>query len=92
MPVTMQNTQSCLIELEALSSETSSDKRRDVLCRVTDLFFLTAERQTADDITIFGNVMERIAYELEVEARAELSERISECDKAPRRRGGLSAV
>ena len=85
MPVTMQNTQSCLIELEALSSETSSDKRRDVLCRVTDLFFLTAERQTADDITIFGNVMERIAYELEVEARAELSERISECDKAPRR-------
>lgn len=85
MPVTMQNTQSCLIELEALSSETSSDKRRDVLCRVTDLFFLTAKRQTADDITIFGNVMERIAYELEVEARAELSERISEFDKAPRR-------
>ena len=85
MPVTMQNTQSCLIELEALSSETSSDKRRDVLCRVTDLFFLTAESQTPDDITIFGNVMERIAYELEVEARAELSERISKFDKAPRR-------
>ncbi len=83
-PETMQNTQSCLIELEALSSETSSDKRRDILCRVTDPFFLTAERQTPDNITTFGNVMERIVYELEVEARAELSERIAEFDKAPR--------
>ncbi len=81
----MHKTQSCLLEIEALSNETSSEKRRDVLHRVTDLFFMTTEQQTPDDITTFGNVMERIAYELEVEARAELSERISEIDKAPRR-------
>jgi uncharacterized protein (DUF2336 family) len=81
----MHQTQSCLLEIEALSNETSSEKRRDVLHRVTDLFFMTTEQQTPDDIATFGNVMERIAYELEVEARAELSERISEIDKAPRR-------
>lgn len=80
----MQNTQSCLVALEALSSETSSDKRRIVLRRVTDLFFMTHDRQTLDDINTFGTVMERIAYELEVEARAELSERICEFDKSPR--------
>lgn len=81
----VQNLQSCLLELEALSGETSVDKRREALKRVTDLFFLTSARQTADDIAVFGSVMERIAYELEVEARAELSERICDCENAPRR-------
>ena len=80
----MQNAQSCLLEIEALSTESSSDKRREVLHRVTDLFFLTNDQQSPDDVLTFGNVMERIAYELEVEARAELSERISSIDKAPR--------
>jgi uncharacterized protein (DUF2336 family) len=83
----MHQTQSCLLEIEALSNETSSEKRRDVLHRVTDLFFMTADQQTPDDIAAFGNVMERIAYELEVEARAELSERISNIDTAPRQFG-----
>ena len=81
----MQNTQSCLLEIETLSHETSSDKRRQVLHRITDLFFMTSEQQTPRDIDAFGNVMERIAYELEIEARAELSERISNIDKAPKR-------
>jgi len=80
----MQNAQSCLLELESLSTETSSDKRREVLHRVTDLFLLTNDQQSPDDVSTFGNVMERVAYELEVEARAELSERISNIDKAPR--------
>ncbi len=80
----MQNAQSCLLEIEALSTESSSGKRREVLHRVTDLFFLTNDQQSPDDVSTFGNVMERIAYELEVEARAELSERISSIDKAPR--------
>jgi len=80
----MQTALSCLMDIESLSHETSSEKRREVLHRVTDLFFLTSDQQEPGDITAFGNVMERIAYELEVEARAELSERISSVDKAPR--------
>jgi uncharacterized protein (DUF2336 family) len=81
----MQSTLSCLLEIEALSNEPSSDKRREVLHRVTDLFFLTSDQQEPGDIVAFGNVMERVAYELEIEARAELAERISSIDKAPRR-------
>jgi len=71
----MQNTQSCLLEIESLSQENSSDKRREVLQRITDLFFLTSDQQTPRDSAAFGNVMERVAYELEIEARAELSEK-----------------
>ncbi len=80
----MQSANSCLVEIETLSNDTSSEKRREVLRRVTDLFFLTGEQQTPNDVITFGNVMERIAYELEIEARAELSDRLCEIDKAPR--------
>lgn len=79
----MQNANSCLAEIELLSSDASSENRRELLRRVTDLFFLTSEQHTPNDGVVFGNVMERIAFELEIEARAELSERISEIDKAP---------
>lgn len=80
----MSDAHSCLAEIEALSNETSSDKRRQVLNRVADLFLITNEQQSQDDVKAFGTVMDRIAYELEVEARAELSERLCEIDKAPR--------
>jgi len=80
----MPNAHSCLTDIESLSNETSSEKRREVLHRVTDLFFHTTEQQEPGDVNAFGNVMERIAYELEIEARAELSERLSKADKAPR--------
>jgi len=79
----MSDAHSCLAEIEALSNETSSDKRRQVLNRVADLFVITNEQQSQDDVQAFGTVMDRIAYELEVEARAELSERLCEIDKAP---------
>jgi len=80
----MQSTQSCLVEIEALSTNSSSGERLEILRRVTDLFFLTNDRQTPEDNATFGSVMERIAYELEIEARAELSEKICDIDKSPR--------
>jgi len=80
----MTSAQNCLEQIEALAHEKSRDKRRQVLNRVADLFIITNDRQTQGDITAFGNVMDRIAYELEVEARAELSDRLSGIDNAPR--------
>lgn len=79
----MTNAHSCLAEIEALSHETSSDKRRQVLNRVADLFVITNDQQSREDVDAFGSVMERVAYELEVEARAELSKRLCEVEKAP---------
>lgn len=74
----MTDAHSCLAEIESLSQETSSDKRRQILNRVADLFVITNDQQSHSDVKAFGTVMDRIAYELEVEARAELSERLCE--------------
>ncbi len=79
----MSSAQVCLHDLEALSTERDAGKRRELLRRVTDLFFVTEEQQTDDERGVFGGVMERVAYELEVEARAELSQRLSSSRFAP---------
>ena len=79
----MSSARLCLHDLEALSNETSSEKRRVLLRRITDLFMVTNERQGDDDREVFGSVMERVAYDLEVEARAELSERLAHIANAP---------
>lgn len=73
-----------LLEIEQLSSEKCSEKRRELLRRVTDLFFVTEAHQSEDERETFGTVMDRVAFELELEARAELAERMSDARSAPR--------
>ncbi len=79
----MSSAQVCLHDLEALSTERDAGKRRELLRRVTDLFFVTEEQQTDSERSVFGGVLERVAYELELEARAELSQRLSSSRFAP---------
>ncbi len=79
----MLSAQVCLQDLEALSVERDAGKRRELLRKVTDLFFITEQQQSDSDRGVFGGVMERVAFELEVEARAELSERLSSTRFAP---------
>ncbi|MGE0612275.1 MAG: DUF2336 domain-containing protein [Hyphomicrobiales bacterium] len=79
----MQDARSCLIDLQKLAATGKDQARGDLLHRVTDLFFATADRQSASDMAVFGDVMERIAFELEVEARARFSRRMATADKAP---------
>ena len=79
----MKSAQICLQDLEALSSERDATKRRELLSKVTDLFFITEQQQSDSDRGVFGGVMERVAFELEVEARAELAERLSSTRFAP---------
>ncbi|MCP4933314.1 MAG: DUF2336 domain-containing protein [bacterium] len=79
----MSSAQVCLADLEALSVEHDAGKRRELLRKVTDLFFITEEKQSEADRDIFGGVLERISFELEVEARAELSQRLSSTRFAP---------
>ncbi len=79
----MSTAQVCLTDLEALSVERDASKRRELLRKVTDLFFLTEAKQSDVDRDVFGGVLERISYELEVEARAELSQRLSSTRFAP---------
>lgn len=79
----MLSAQDCLQDLNRLAQENSSDKRREMLRRVTDLFFATEDEQKKDDSDVFGMAMDRLAYALEADARAELSDRLSESSKAP---------
>ncbi|MEC9367104.1 MAG: DUF2336 domain-containing protein, partial [Pseudomonadota bacterium] len=79
----MQSTRSCLIDLEKLAAAGAKHSRGELLDRVTDLFFATADRQGPSDMAVFGNVMERVAFELEVEARARFSRRMSTAATAP---------
>jgi uncharacterized protein (DUF2336 family) len=74
-----------LEKLEQLFHEESSEKRRQLLTAVTYVFFVTLDHQSTEDGEMFGDLMERIAYELEIEARAQLSEKLSKVDKVPRR-------
>lgn len=80
----MYSAHDCLRDLEKLSHEGSSDSRRRMLHRITDLFFATTDQQQQADIDVFGAVMVHLASELEVEARQELAERMAPAERAPR--------
>lgn len=80
----MAEAQAYLDEIAQLTREPSSEKRRELLIAVTDVFLVTVNQQDDVDSLVFGEVMERIAYELEAEARAQLADRLCDTDRAPR--------
>ena len=73
-----------LEDVEEIADEKSSRKRRELLYGITDIFLITQENHGDADIKMFGDVMERIAYELEVEARTQLSQKICKCKRVSR--------
>ena len=73
----------CLDEIVDLYQSGPSVKGPELLERVADLFFVTADRQSADDRNAFGNVMERMAYAADPVTRARFAERISTAESAP---------
>ncbi|MGE0612276.1 MAG: DUF2336 domain-containing protein [Hyphomicrobiales bacterium] len=81
----MSSARDYLHDLQVLEGETSSEKRRELLHRVTDLFFVTQEKHDGTATNVFGDVMERVAYELEIEARAVFAKRMALAERAPHR-------
>lgn len=79
----MADARGLLLALDTLTTEKSDDNTSELLDRVADLFFATSEAQTDADSAVFGDVMERIAYEVEVEVRAQLAKRLAPAEKAP---------
>ena len=69
--------------LMLLAQEGSSDKRRELLHAVTDLF-LASETVTASQSALFDDVMTQVASEAGVEGRRDLAERIAPVGHAPR--------
>lgn len=72
-----------LDELQSLSDTKSSDSRRQLLHRITDLFELTTEEQDENHIVAFDQIMDKLAYELETSVRAEFADRLAELPNAP---------
>ena len=74
-----------LQDLIALAGETSSERRRELLRGVTDLFFTNEEEAGPAAMPLFDDVLSQLAGEMEVAVRAELSERMSLSGRPPSR-------
>ena len=72
-----------LPDLIALAEEGSSDKRRALLRELTEHFFGRSPHTDAES-ALYGEVMGRLAQDMELAVRAELSSRFALTNQAPR--------
>lgn len=74
-----------LSTLVQLAEEPSSDKRRELLRNVTDLFFNEPDVYSENEIDLFGEVMGTIASDLETEIRQDIALRMSSLPNPPKK-------
>ena len=72
-----------LAELIALAREPSSDRRRELLREVTDLFFDASPDAHGAAMGLFDEVMSALAADMEAEVRAELAVRLAPARVSP---------
>lgn len=72
-----------LESLVLLAREPSGDKRRELLREVTDLFLEQPEKLSGAEVDHFSGIMGKVAYELEMEVRMDLAERLAKANAAP---------
>ncbi|HLK24824.1 MAG TPA: DUF2336 domain-containing protein [Caulobacteraceae bacterium] len=76
--------QTKLHDLIALAREPSSERRRELLREVTDLFFTGQAGRPASELALFDDVLSQLAGEMEEAVRAELAERMADQPQAPK--------
>lgn len=79
----MQAQRSLIAEIETAISSGSSNKRVETLRRVTDLFMVSPNDYSNDQVNLFDDVISRLADKIEVKARVELANRLAPVDNAP---------
>ncbi len=62
-----------LVELKSLATEKSSEKRLDLLHKITDLYFAGADQHSEAEIYLFNEVIENIVDKISREARIEVA-------------------
>ena len=72
-----------LLDLIALAREPSSQRRRELMRGVTDLFFATDGGHAPSEMALFDDVLSQLAGEMEVAVRGELAQRMSSAEAAP---------
>ncbi len=79
----MPATYTYLGDLERLARAKSREKKRELLARVADLFFMTHSRQSPEDQLLFGAVLSKSCVNMDSETLIGLSRRLSEVDPVP---------
>lgn len=79
----MDNKLRHLESLARLAKGADSEGRQELLREVTDLFMETPEGLSQTEIDYFGDIMERLAFELEMKLRKHLAETLAGLDAAP---------
>ena len=77
----MNGTTSLLQELDEAISRGSKESRLRALWHVTDV--LVAGQYSEESIWVFGEIIDRLTQELEMEVRAELSQRLANSEMLP---------
>lgn len=75
--------QSLIDELETAVASGSSGQHAATVRRIVDLFLSSAIRYSDEQIALFDDVIARLARDIEVAARAELSARLAPLTRAP---------
>ncbi|MEM7619172.1 MAG: DUF2336 domain-containing protein [Pseudomonadota bacterium] len=81
----MQSAVESLEVLESLAQDNSPQNQIEIMHRITDLFLMTENQCKEEDTELFGLALDHVAYKLPAEHRKELSIRLAETQKAPRR-------
>lgn len=79
----MSQAASVIEELENVLVAGSSDRRTEILRRVTDLFLGNAERFSHEQVGLFDDVLAHLIHQVETKALAELGARLAPIDNAP---------
>lgn len=71
-------------ELERLARESSSDRRRELLRNLTDMFLEDMDPHSGEENDLFSDVVCRVLDEVVEEARVELAQRVSPLESFPK--------
>jgi len=75
--------QSLIDELNDAVSAGGDQQRLRILERITDLFAAGSRGYTSDQIALFDDVLQELAAEIEVKARARLAQRLAHINSSP---------
>jgi uncharacterized protein (DUF2336 family) len=81
----MTATQKLFNDVEEAMASGSATRRGKIVRHITDLFIVASERCTEHEIALFDDVLNRLAVEIEVSARALLAVRLAPIENAPPR-------
>ncbi len=80
----MERKTSRLKQLIAVAKEGSSERRRDLLREITDVFMASPDRYTSSEMQHFDVIMSSITQKMEMALRQEIAEKLADAPDAPR--------